>query len=100
MVNLLLALVGTIMGSRIFTGINLALMLFNLLPLPSLDGGRMLRTVVEAISPAADISGVQNAFGIVMGISAAVFFFVSGNISFTLPLTLGLIVLEGLADRG
>ena len=100
MVNLLLALAGTIMGSRTFTGINLALMLFNLLPLPSLDGGRMLRTVVEAISPAADISGVQNAFGIVMGIAAAVFFFVSGSISFTLPLTLGLIVLEGLADRG
>lgn len=72
---------------------------FNLLPLPSLDGGRILRTVVEAISPAADISGVQNAFGIVMGIAAAVFFFVSGSISFTLPLTLGLIVLEGLADR-
>ena len=99
LVNLLLALAGTLTGSRILTGINLALMLFNLLPLPSLDGGRILRTVVEAISPAADISGVQNAFGIVMGIAAAVFFFVSGSISFTLPLTLGLIVLEGLADR-
>ena len=39
LVNLLLALAGTLTGSRILTGINLALMLFNLLPLPSLDGG-------------------------------------------------------------
>ena len=97
-VNLLLALFGTLAGSRLFTGINLALMLFNLLPLPSLDGGRIMRTLVEILSPAADITGVQRLLGIALGIAAAVFFFVSGSISFTLPLTLGLIILEGIAD--
>lgn len=97
-VNLLLALLGTLAGSRLFTGINLALMLFNLLPLPSLDGGRIMRTLVEILSPAADITGVQRLLGIALGIAAAVFFFVSGSISFTLPLTLGLIILEGIAD--
>lgn len=97
-VNLLLALLGTLAGSRLFTGINLALMLFNLLPLPSLDGGRIMRTLVEILSPAADITGVQRLLGIALGMAAAVFFFVSGSISFTLPLTLGLIILEGIAD--
>jgi len=98
-VNLILALWGTLAGNRIFTGINLALMLFNLLPLPCLDGGRIIKAIAECISPAHDLTGAQNIFGIAAGTAAAIFFFVSGSVSFTLPLTLGLIILEGLAER-
>ena len=42
MVNLILALGSARMGAAVFAGLNLALGLFNLLPLSALDGGRIL----------------------------------------------------------
>lgn len=94
-INFIAAAVGAALGNRLLWGINLALGLFNLLPLPSLDGGRILSAIVGAISPGTDISGFQRIFGILAGICAAVFFFSRGSVSFTLPLSLGLIILEG-----
>ena len=41
-VNLLLACFGARLGWLVFTGLNLALCLFNLLPMGALDGGRAL----------------------------------------------------------
>lgn len=95
LINFTAAAVGAIFGNRLLWGINLALGLFNLLPLPSLDGGRILAAIVGAVSPETDISGFQRIFGILAGICAAVFFFSQGSVSFTLPLSLGLIILEG-----
>lgn len=97
-VNFICAAVGSAFRNELLWGISFALGLFNLLPLPSLDGGRILSAIVGTASPETDISGVQRVFGICAGICAAVFFFLKGSISFTLPLTLGLIILEGLAD--
>ncbi len=97
-VNFICAAAGAALGNELLWGISLALGLFNLLPLPSLDGGRILSVIAGMTSPETDISGAQRVFGICAGICAAVFFFLKGSISFTFPLTLGLIILESLAD--
>lgn len=98
-VNLILGVIGCIFGSRIFTGINISLMLFNLLPLSALDGGRILRAAADRLCPMKDISSALRTADILLGILAAVFFFLSGSVSFTLPLTMGVIALEGLWEN-
>lgn len=99
-VNLLLGATGCLAGNRIFTGINISLMLFNLLPLSALDGGRIMRAAAERLCPMKDVSSAFRTIDILLGITAAVFFFASGSVSFTLPLTMGVIVLESLGERG
>ncbi|MGN0638775.1 MAG: metalloprotease [Huintestinicola sp.] len=98
LVNLLLGAAGCLFGSRIFTGINISLMLFNLLPLSALDGGRIMQAAAERLCPMKDVSSAFRTADILLGISAAVFFFMSGSVSFTLPLTMGVIVLESLGE--
>ena len=46
LVNLLLALGAARIGSPVFAGLNLALGLFNLLPVSALDGGRILSCLI------------------------------------------------------
>lgn len=99
LVNLLLGAAGCIMGNRIFTGINISLLLFNLLPLSALDGGRIMSAAAEWLCPLKDVSSVFRTGDILLGIAAAVFFFMSGSVSFTLPLTMGVIVLENMVER-
>ena len=96
-VNLILMIISYAAGYQLFAMINLTLLLFNLLPLPALDGGRIIKAIAQRFSE-NDISAVQNSLGIIIGIAAAVFFFTKGSVSFTLPLTLALIILEGLTD--
>lgn len=98
-VNLLLFIISEIAGARLFGMINLVLMMFNLLPLPSLDGGRIIMLLAEKSDPAADISGVMRGIELICGIAAAVFFILKGSVNFTLPLTLAMIILEGIIDR-
>ena len=99
LVNLLLGAAGCLLGNRIFTGINISLMLFNLLPLSALDGGRIMQAAAESLFPLKDSSSAFRTADILLGISAAVYFFMSGSVNFTLPLTMGVIVLEGLGER-
>lgn len=98
-VNLILGAAGCLFESRIFTGINISLMLFNLLPLSALDGGRIIRAVAEGLCPMKDLSSAFRTADILLGTMAAVFFFMSGSVSFTLPLTMGVIVLESISER-
>ncbi|MBP1546215.1 MAG: site-2 protease family protein [Oscillospiraceae bacterium] len=98
-VNLLLAVLGFAVGDRLFSGINLALMLFNLLPVSVLDGGRIFKAAAERFYPMTDISPLFRITDFVFGLAAAFFFFRSGSVSFTLPLTLGIAVLEGLGEK-
>lgn len=99
LVNLLLGAAGCLLENRIFTGINISLMLFNLLPLSALDGGRIMQAAAESLFPLKDASSAFRTADILLGISAAVYFFMSGSVNFTLPLTMGVIVLEGLGER-
>ncbi len=98
LVNLLLGAAGCFFGNRLFAGINISLLLFNLLPLSSLDGGRILAAVSERFCPLWDIRKLFRISDILLGIGGAVLFFMSGSVSFTLPLTMGLMILEGLID--
>lgn len=98
LVNLLLGAAGCFFGNRLFAGINISLLLFNLLPLSSLDGGRILAAVSERFCPLRDIHRLFRISDILLGIGGAVLFFMSGNVSFTLPLTMGVMILEGLID--
>lgn len=98
LVNLLLGAAGCLWGNRIFTGINISLMLFNLLPLSALDGGRIMSAAAERLCPLKDLSPAFRTADVLLGITAAVFFFMSGSVSFTLPLTMGVIVLESLGE--
>lgn len=98
LVNLLLGAAGCFFGNRLFAGINISLLLFNLLPLSSLDGGRILAAVSERLCPLWDIRGLFRISDIILGIGGAVLFFMSGSVSFTLPLTMGVMILEGLID--
>lgn len=97
-VNLLLGAAGFLFGNRIFTGINISLLLFNLLPLSALDGGRIMSAAAEWLCPLKDVSPAFRTADVLFGITAAVFFFMSGSVSFTLPLTMGVIVLESLTE--
>lgn len=97
-INLILTIISYAAGQQLFAMINLTLMLFNLLPLPALDGGRIIKAIAQRLT-GNDISAVQNSIGIIFGIAAAIFFFAKGSVSFTLPLTLALIILEGLSDN-
>ena len=99
LVNLILGAAGCLFGSRIFTGINISLLLFNLLPISSLDGGRILTAAAERFCPLKDVSAAFRTADIIFAIAAAVFFFMSGSVSFTLPLTMGVILLESVAER-
>ena len=98
LVNLLLGAAGCFFGNRLFAGINISLLLFNLLPLSSLDGGRILAAVSERFCPLWDIHRLFRISDILLGIGGAVLFFISGSVSFTLPLTMGVMILEGLID--
>ena len=98
LVNLLLGAAGCFFGNRLFAGINISLLLFNLLPLSSLDGGRILAAVSERFCPLWDIRKLFRISDILLGIGGAVLFFMSGSVSFTLPLTMGVMILEGLID--
>lgn len=99
LVNLLLAAISTAMGMGIFAGVNLSLMLFNLLPLSMLDGGRIMAAVLERICPLRDITSAQRIIDILFGGGLTVFFIMSGNAGFTLPLTMALMTLEGLWEK-
>ena len=98
LVNLLLGAAGCFFGNRLFAGINISLLLFNLLPLSSLDGGRILAAVSERFCPLWDIRKLFRISDILLGIGGAGLFFMSGSVSFTLPLTMGVMILEGLID--
>ncbi|MGN1105664.1 MAG: metalloprotease [Huintestinicola sp.] len=98
-VNLILGAAGCLFGSRIFAGINISLMLFNLLPLSALDGGRIIRAAADRLCPLKDFSSAFRTADILLGTMAAVFFFVSGSVSFTLPLTMGVMVMEGMWEN-
>lgn len=98
-VNVLISVLSFAAGNRIWALINLALALFNMLPFSALDGGRILRAAVVRSFPAADIEGAQRVCDIVIGTAAAVFFILKGNINFTLPLTLAMIILESLTEK-
>lgn len=99
LVNLLLGAAGCFFGNRLFAGINISLLLFNLLPLSSLDGGRILAAISERFCPLWDIRSFFRISDIILGMGGAVLFFMSGTVSFTLPLTMGVIILEGLVDK-
>ncbi len=98
-VNLAVFAAAVLAGSRMWALTNLSLALFNLLPFSTLDGGRLIKTAVSRMCPCADIDGAQRICDVIFGIAAVLFFVSKGNISFTLPLTLAMIILEGLADK-
>lgn len=95
MINLILYIMLSLAQMKTAAMTNLALMLFNLLPVSYLDGGRIMTALLRCVTD-ADISAVMRITDTVIGIAAAVFFFCHGSVSFTLPLTLGLIIIEGL----
>lgn len=98
LVNLLLGAAGCFLGNRLFAGVNISLLLFNLLPVSSLDGGRIIAAVSERLCPFCDIQKIFRISDIILGIGGAALFFMSGSVSFTLPLTMGVMILEGLID--
>lgn len=98
-VNMMIFAAAYFSGSTLWALVNLSLALFNLLPFSPLDGGRIIKALASHICPTADICGAQKIFDIIFGTAAAAFFIARGNINFTLPLTLALIILEGIADK-
>lgn len=98
-VNICVAAAAFSLGNRLWGLINLALALFNMLPFSALDGGRIIRAAAVRMFPAADIDGAGRVCDIVLGIAAAAFFMSKGNVNFTLPLTLGMIILESLTEK-
>lgn len=99
LVNLFLGAISGALGFGIFAGVNLSLMLFNLLPLSMLDGGRIMAAVLERICPLRDITSALRITDILFGGGLTVFFILSGSAGFTLPLTMALITVEGLWER-
>lgn len=97
--NLIIAAAAYIAGSRLLMLTDLSLALFNLLPFSALDGGRLLRLAAITVNPGADIDSAQKICDLVLGIAAAAFFIHRGSVSFTLPLTLAMIILEGLWEK-
>ena len=97
-VNLLLAVISGALGFGIFAGVNISLMLFNLLPLSMLDGGRIMAALLEHICPLKDIASAQRITDILFGGGMTVFFILSRSAGFTLPLTMALMIAEGLWD--
>ncbi len=93
-VNLILFLLSYAAGAELFGLINLALMLFNLLPVSGLDGGRAVRAAVSGLCPMRDIDGALRICSLAAGAGAAVLYIVKGDVSFTLPLALAVIAAE------
>lgn len=98
-VNTVVFLTALAVGDRLTALINLALILFNMLPFSALDGGRIIKALTVRFFPAADIDGAQRICDLILGIAAAVFFILRGNVNFTLPLTLAMIILESLTEK-
>ena len=85
MLNLAAALFAVYAGWEIFAGINLALGVFNLLPISALDGGRILNCVA-AVMFGPEIScrickTVDLIFSAVMGLVGAMLLFSGGSIT-------------------
>lgn len=82
---------------RLWAMVSLSLGIFNLLPLSSLDGGRLIRALCEYISPAADISSAQRMCDIIIITAALAYFLFHGFPPPLLPLIIaGLSALEKL----
>lgn len=82
---------------RLWAMVSLALGVFNLLPLSSLDGGRIIRAMCEYISPASDIVSAQKLCDIIIIAAALAYFLVCGFPPPLLPLIIaGLSALEKL----
>lgn len=97
--NLVCAVGAAAMGFVVFAWVNTALMLFNLLPLSMLDGGRIIAAASERLCPLRDIRWAQAAVDIAFGGALTAFFLLSGSAGFSLPLTMGLIICEGMWER-
>lgn len=93
-VNLIICIFAALANSKIWFLINLSLFLFNLLPISSLDGGRIVKALVISHFPCADIDSAQKATDIILGIALAAVFLLHGRVSFTLPLAMGLVIAE------
>lgn len=93
-VNLIICIIAAFAKSKMWFLINISLFLFNLLPISSLDGGRIVKAVVISHFPCTDIDSAQKATDIIFGIALAVMFILHGKVSFTLPLAMGLVIIE------
>ncbi len=94
-VNIICAVVA---GQCLFGYVNMALCLFNLLPFSMLDGGRLIKVIGEAVFPCADMDKAQRICDVFFG-TAAVIYFISRFIrGIMLPVTLGIILAECLAE--
>lgn len=85
-VNLVLALFLHLSGMRLAAMISLGLGLFNLLPLSSLDGGRLIYAVCEYLSPVSDVASAQKICDRIMIAAALCYFIFCGFTPLLLPL--------------
>ncbi|MDE6593027.1 MAG: M50 family metallopeptidase [Oscillospiraceae bacterium] len=82
---------------RLWAMVSFSLGIFNLLPLSSLDGGRIIRAVCEYISPAADIGSAQKICDIIIIAVFLAYFLFHGFPPPLLPIIIaGLSALEKL----
>ncbi|MGN1088783.1 MAG: hypothetical protein ACI4Q6_00150 [Huintestinicola sp.] len=99
LVNFLLSAAAYHTGHRLFGGINLGLVLFNLLPFSSLDGGRIIKLIAERSLPCSDIDGAQKICDILLGTAAAVLFILRGARGECFPAVLGFVLAETLLEK-
>ena len=85
-----MTLLGIAAGSDFLAGVNILLCAFNLLPVYPLDGGRILRAIINMRAPNAKIERLFAASALIM--SAALFLYVTFTYGFNL-MTLCVLIL-------